>query len=137
MIGFFTPHRRLGAAIAVVALLGVPAVMALRAADHADSPDTTEGNLDVNDLYVFSEGDNMVFAMTVSPLLTPGSATNGAAFNPEGLYQFKLDVERDGVETHSFATDTSTILGGVIMPGSTRRFNRLVAELAKRIAQGV
>ncbi len=40
----------------------------------------------------------MVFAMTVSPLLTPGQATSSAAFNPDGLYQFKLDNERDGVE---------------------------------------
>ncbi len=70
----------------------------IKAADHADSPDTSEGNLDVNDLYVFNQGDNVVFAMTVSPLLTPGGATTGAAFNPNGLYQFKLDRQRDGIE---------------------------------------
>lgn len=69
-----------------------------RAADHADSPDTSEGNLDVNDLHVFARGDHLVFSMTVSPLLTPGEMTAGAAFNPEGLYEFKLDRERDGIE---------------------------------------
>lgn len=69
----------------------------IRAADHADSPDTTENNLDVNDLYVFNEGSDVVFIMTVSPLLTPGEATDNAALNPMGLYEFKLDVERDGV----------------------------------------
>jgi len=69
-----------------------------RASDHADSPDTSEGNLDINDLYVFNQGDNVVFALTVSPLLTPGEATDNASLNPMGLYQIKLDAERDGIE---------------------------------------
>ena len=89
-------HRVLVTALAVVGLLAGHAV--IRAADHADSPDTSEGNLDVNDLYVFNQGDNVIFAMIVSPLLTPGESTSGAAFNPSGLYQFKLDRERDGIE---------------------------------------
>lgn len=80
--------------LAAAVLLGHDA----RAADHADSPDTSEGNLDINDLYVFNQGDNIVFALTVSPLLTPGEATDNASFNPLGLYQIKLDVERDGIE---------------------------------------
>ena len=84
------------AALAVAGVLTGQAV--IRAADHADAPDTSEGNLDVNDFYVFNEGDNVVFAMTVSPLLAPGTSTSDAALNPNGLYQFKLDRERDGVE---------------------------------------
>ena len=88
--------RVLVTALAVVGVLAVHAV--IRAADHADSPDTSEGNLDVNDLYVFNQGDNVVFAMTVSPLLSPGASTTAAALNPNGLYQFKLDAERDGIE---------------------------------------
>ena len=67
-------HRILVTALAVVGLLAGHA--AIRAADHADSPDTSEVNLDVNDLYVFNQGDNVVFAMTVSPLLTPGESTS-------------------------------------------------------------
>ncbi|MEQ9399065.1 MAG: DUF4331 family protein [Longimicrobiales bacterium] len=85
------------AALALAALVAVGTTLTLQGADHADSPDTTEGNLDANDLYVFSQGDNLVFALTVSPLLAPGSATSTAAFNPDGLYEFKLDRERDGV----------------------------------------
>jgi len=53
----------------------------IKAADHLDSPNSSESNLDVNDLYVFNQGNNVVFAMTVSPL-----AGSGAAFNPDGLY---------------------------------------------------
>ena len=89
----------------IAALAAIPLALAIAiainpagAADHADSPDTSEGNLDINDLYVFNRGDNVVFALTVSPLLTPGEATENAAFNPLGLYQIKLDVERDGIE---------------------------------------
>lgn len=89
----------LRSALGVLAVGAVAAAAGLdvRAADHADSPDTNEGNLDANDLYVFARGDNLVFALTVSPLLAPGQATADAAFNPEGLYQFNLDRERDGV----------------------------------------
>ncbi len=49
----------------------------------------------------------------------------------------EVEVERNGASTNRFNTDTSTILGGLIMPGSTRRFNRLARELASRIAAGV
>lgn len=89
------PRFRIAALAGIALALGVGS--AVRAADHADSPDTSEGNLDINDLYVFNQGDDVVFAMTVAPLLTPGEATNSAALNPEGLYQIKLDKDRDGV----------------------------------------
>ncbi len=75
-------------AIGIVVVSGIM----IKAADHLDSPNSSESNLDVNDLYVFNQGNNVVFAMTVSPL-----AGSGAAFNPDGLYQFKLDKERDGI----------------------------------------
>ncbi len=92
-----TPTRWLLAAVTLLAVT-VGAVLSVDAADHADSPATSEGNLDINDMYVFENGDNMVFAMTVSPLLTPGQTTADARFNPRGLYEFKLDRERDGIE---------------------------------------
>ncbi|NIR51275.1 DUF4331 domain-containing protein [candidate division KSB1 bacterium] len=90
----------------ILILVGLLAIsgLVIQAADHIDSPDTDESNLDINDLYVFSRGNNMVFAMTVSPILMPGSETNTAAFNPNGLYQFKLDVEQsDNVDSNDRA----------------------------------
>lgn len=74
------------------------AAFQLQAADHKDSPDTSDDNLDITDLYVFNHGDSIVFVMNVSPFLTPGTATQNAYFNPNGLYQFKLDKNRDGKE---------------------------------------
>lgn len=93
------PRRTRLIAYGVLVSCAVAGALSLdvQAADHADSPDTTEGNLDANDLYVFARGDALVFALTVQPLLTPGQSTSDAAFNPEGLYQFHLDRERDGV----------------------------------------
>lgn len=81
--------------LAVVGLLAAAGV-AISAADHADSPATSQANLDINDLYVFNQGSNVVFVMTVNPLLSPGESTNDARLNPNGLYEFKLDRERDG-----------------------------------------
>lgn len=88
---------RAPALLAAALFLGGAGAMWVRAADHADAPDTSESNLDINDLYVFNEGDDVVFIMTVAPLLAPGAATSDAALNPLGLYEFKLDAERDGV----------------------------------------
>lgn len=82
----------------VLSLMAVGGIgIAISAADHADSPATNEGNLDINDLYVFNQGDNVVFIMTVSPLLAPGESTRDARLNPRGLYEFNLDTQRDGV----------------------------------------
>ena len=115
-------------------LLGALAVGAVvvRAADHADAPDTTESNLDINDLYVFNQGDDMVFIMTVSPLLTPGEATNNAALNPRGLYEIKLDSERDGVEdaviqvaTAGVGVSQTVTVRGPLTPGMTGTMSRV------------
>ncbi len=104
------------------------------AADHADSPDSSEANLDINDLYVFANGDNVVFALTVNPLLTPGEATNGAYLNPEGLYQIKLDRERDGIEdaviqiaVQGTGSDQIVSVRGPIAPSSTGTANNTLA----------
>lgn len=91
----FRTGRALLAAVAVAGMVGLG--LTVNAADHADSPDTSENNLDINDIYVFNQGDDVVFVMTVAPLLTPGEATSSAALNPRGLYEFRLDAERDGV----------------------------------------
>lgn len=126
--------RALPAAFALVAVAGVIGYSAItiRAADHADAPDTTEGNLDINDLFVFNRGDNVVFIMTVAPLLTPGEATEGAALNPRGLYEFKLDVERDGVEeaviqvaAASAGPDQTVTFRGPVVPGMTGTTSRV------------
>ena len=106
-------------------------VVALRAADHADAPDTSEGNLDINDTYAFNQGNDVVFVMTFAPFLSPGERTSNAALNPRGLYELKLDRERDGVAEAVIQVATSgsgqsqniTVRGPVApeMQGTTSR----------------
>lgn len=95
--GSFRRIRILIPAAGVLAVV-LGSVLQARAADHKDSPASMEGNLDINDLYAFSQGDSMTLVMTVHPFLAPGAATQNAYFNPNGLYQFKFDAERDGIE---------------------------------------
>ena len=134
MAGFIHRVRR---PLAVVLLLGAVALGTglVRAADHADAPDTTESNLDINDLYVFNHGDDVVFIMTVAPLLTPGEGTRNAALNSRGLYQFELDAERDGVAEASIqiaaagpGPDQTILVRGPVAPG--------VSPIASRVEPG-
>lgn len=123
MAGFTRWVRRPLAAVFLVGAVALGAGL-IRAADHADSPDTTESNLDINDLYVFNQGDDVVFVMTVAPLLAPGEGTTNAALNSRGLYEFELDAERDGVAEASIqiaaagpGPDQTILVRGPVSPG--------------------
>jgi hypothetical protein len=88
-----------GLAVAVIGSLAT--VVAIRAADHRDSTLLTNNpGVDINDVYVFqspTNPDRTVLAMTVSPFVTP--AENGTRlFEPDALYQFKIDTNGDAVE---------------------------------------
>lgn len=130
-----TPASRTGGAVlAVLVLAGLAGLgLTLDAADHADSPDTSENNLDINDIYAFNQGDDVVLVMTVSPLLTPGEMTAGAALNPRGLYEFKLDAERDGVPeaviqvaTAGVGASQTVTLRGPVTPETTGIQSRVI-----------
>lgn len=82
-------------------LAGAIAVGLLRAADHRDST-LLSGNptVDINDVYVFrspANPANVVLAMTVSPFIAPSEAGT-KFFEPDALYQFKIDTNGDAVE---------------------------------------
>ncbi len=47
-----------------------------------------------------------------------------------------VEVVRGGAVVKTFATDTSTVIGGVIRPGAVERFDRMVNTLAQRIIDG-
>jgi hypothetical protein len=128
--------------VLVAILLGV--IVHLEAADHKDSPAADEGNLDITDIYAFGAGDSLVLVMNVSPLLAPGSATEGARFNNAGLYQFKLDAQRDGVEeaviqvTFSDSAGTQRVhVRGPAAPAVTGPDgNRILADTAAGTVSG-
>src|SRR3954470_11526091 len=99
----FTLSRRgrAGLAMAIVAgLIAAAGVQRARASDHQDNP-LVELNpaMDMSDFYAFpgSAADRIVLAMDTRPLLSPAS-TAGASFDPNILYQFKIDNTGDAKE---------------------------------------
>ena len=92
--------RRGVAVLAAIGLVGAVGVRAARASDHQDNP-LVELNpaMDMSDFYAFPGGsaDRIVLAMDTRPLLTP-AATPGASFDPNILYQFKIDNTGDAKE---------------------------------------
>jgi hypothetical protein len=89
--------------IAVLAALSAAAAVAVTAARGSDHQDTPEVELsprmDVNDVYAFegSSPDRIALAVTTSSPLTPAQ-TPGASFDPDLLYQIKVDNDGDAIE---------------------------------------
>jgi len=95
------PRRRLAAAVAALLMAGTAGVIRYAtASDHQDTPEVElSPRLDINDVYVFpgSSPDRLVLAVTTSSPLTPAGSAN-ASFDPEILYQIKVDNTGDAVE---------------------------------------
>ena len=96
--------RKVAISIAAVAIAGAGSLgVALRsslASDHQDTPEVElHPRLDINDVYAFpgSNADRIALVLTTSSPLTP-AASVGAAFDPDILYQIKVDNTGDGVE---------------------------------------
>jgi len=95
--------RRRG--IAIVAALAVAgATLAFtrssRASDHQDTPEVElSPRMDINDVYAFPglAADRIVLVMTTSSPITPAQSS-AAVFDPNLLYQLKVDNTGDGVE---------------------------------------
>lgn len=92
--------KSIGAA-AVVAAGCVGAMHVAKASDHADTTEVvSRPGSDLSDVYVFpskTDPDNVVLAMNVNPLIAAGQGLT-KSFDPDVLYQFKLDTNQDGVE---------------------------------------
>ena len=86
-----------GAGLAALAVFA--GVRQARGSDHADTPQIAAApGTDLTDVFVFpspSNPDNVVLAMNVHPLIATGGT---AAFDPNVLYQFKIDNTGDNSE---------------------------------------
>jgi hypothetical protein len=91
------------AAAAVVAAVGAGTALVLTralASDHQDTPEVElSPRLDINDVYAFpgSSPSRIALLVTTSSPLTPAAST-GATFDPDILYQIKVDNTGDAVE---------------------------------------
>ncbi|MCE9560233.1 MAG: DUF4331 domain-containing protein [Armatimonadetes bacterium] len=120
----------IGLGLIPVILIGVA-----KASDHADTPDIAANpGSDLTDVYIFpspTNPDNVVLAMNVHPLIGPGQGP-AASFDPNILYQFKIDTNGDGFEdkviqakfTGTGTSQTVQIAGPISpsSPGTTSRF---------------
>ncbi len=83
--------------------IGAPALLIRRghASDHADTPNIAANpGEDISDVFIFpspSNPDNVVLVMNVHPLIGAGMGAS-TYFDPNILYQFKIDNTGDGVE---------------------------------------
>lgn len=84
------------------ALLGGVALVSrtVLASDHQDTPDVElSPRMDINDVYAFpgSTPDRIALVLDTSSPITPAQGPT-AAFDPNLLYQFKIDNTGDGIE---------------------------------------
>jgi hypothetical protein len=128
--------RRLGRASAVLALGVATALVAgsALASDHQDTPEVElNPRMDINDVYAFpgATADRITLVMTTS---SPIAGTD-ASFDPNLLYQFKIDNTGDAVEDRVLqltfeGTGASQrfVLRGPAVPGMTGTRATLVAS---------
>ncbi len=71
----------------------------VRAADHADAPNTSnDPAADLNDSYIFldpNDNSHVVLLMTVRGFIVPGEAVNQGIFDPAVRYRFQIENTGD------------------------------------------
>ena len=107
------------------------------ASDHQDTPEVElSPRMDVNDVYAFpgATADRIVLAMTTSSPITPAQSA-AAAFDPNLLYQLKVDNSGDGVEDKVFqitfsgtGANQQVAVRGPVAPAQTGTMNTLVTS---------
>ena len=93
-----------GGAIALAAVAIVTLSRSSLASDHQDTPEVElSPRMDINDVYAFpgSSADRIALVLTTSSPITPAQGAS-AAFDPNLLYQIKVDNTGDGVEDKVF-----------------------------------
>jgi hypothetical protein len=141
--------RRARAAAVVLAALGCAGVLAVRdgfGSDHQDTPEVElSPRLDINDVYAFPGSDESRIALVVttqSPITPAG--TGAARFDPNALYQIKIDNTGDAVEDLVLQLQFDDQAGGgqrvalfgPVAPTTTGKLNR-VAKATPDVLGGI
>jgi hypothetical protein len=135
-------RRAAGRPVTIAAAAVLAAVLAFTArrtlaSDHQDTPEVElSPRMDVNDVYAFpgASGDRIVLVLDTSSPITPAQGSS-AFFDPNLLYQLKVDNTGDGVEDRVFqitfrgtgSAQTVTVRGPVA-PNETGTRNTLVTS---------
>jgi len=87
-------------------LLSAFAVLPLFAASHREAPITAlDHKADITDWFTFvspEHSDRVVMILNVDPFLEPSNGPNYFPFDPNILYEMKVDNNRDGIEDVTF-----------------------------------
>jgi hypothetical protein len=138
MRNLFSRPRALAIAAGVAALSGTLAITRnSSASDHQDTPEVElSPRMDMNDVYAFpgASADRIVLVMTTSSPITPAQS-GSASFDPNLLYQFKIDNTGDGVEDKVIqvtfsgtGTSQQMTVRGPVAPATTGTMNTLVSS---------
>lgn len=132
------PTRRRAVAAAAVAVAGITMVAARTtlASDHQDTPEVElSPRMDINDVYAFpspASPDRIVLVMTTSSPITPAQAAT-ATFDPNLLYQLKIDNTGDAVEDRVIqvtfrgtGADQEVVVRGPAAPAETGMRSTLI-----------
>lgn len=95
-----TCRRTLAAGFLALAGTAAAAGLAI-GSDHQDSPEVElNPRMDLTDVYAFPGADagRIVLVMNSRAFLTPGATAADASFDPDLLYQFKIDSDGDARE---------------------------------------
>src|SRR5579862_6389267 len=91
--------------LALLSLLIAPSAQ-LFASSHREAPITAlDQKADITDWYAFvspEHPDHVVFILNVDPFLEPANGPNYFPFDPNILYEMKIDNDHDGVEDVTF-----------------------------------
>ena len=120
-----------------LAALVAPAVLISRGytSDHADTPSIAANpGQDISDVFMFpstTNANDVVLVMNVHPLIGPGMGP-ATSFDPNVLYQFKIDNTGDGVEDlviqakfSGSGTTQKVSIAGPLKPSTTGTANVL------------
>lgn len=96
------------AAICGIAMVATPAF----AADHRDAPGVlADPTTDINDIYAFKSGTNLVVVMTVNPLMGP-VATEDFHFSTTANYVFHIDSNGDYADDATYTVQFADVDDG-------------------------
>jgi Domain of unknown function (DUF4331) len=123
-----------------VILTSLLSVQVARASDHADTREVvSRPGSDISDVYVFPSKENpnnVVLAMNVNPLIGRGGT---ASFDPDVLYQFKIDTNQDGredkviqVRFEGTGAAQKVIVAGPLSPNEVGSTNTLMTPFTTR-----
>jgi hypothetical protein len=134
----YSRPRALATVAGVAALSATLAITrSSSASDHQDTPEVElSPRMDMNDVYAFpgASADRIVLVMTTSSPITPAQS-GSASFDPNLLYQFKIDNTGDGVEDKVIqvtfsgtGTNQQMTVRGPVAPATTGTMNTLVSS---------